>query len=87
MAYAMRKLRHQLIEHLLEVAWAYFIICLFLAGLALAFGRFVGFEITSLVCAGFALMIAAIFAVIVATNLAWIGVVRIWIYFCSKRRQ
>ncbi|OGW34105.1 MAG: hypothetical protein A2X58_11290 [Nitrospirae bacterium GWC2_56_14] len=83
----MGKLTDHLIEHLLEVLWAFFIICLILAGLALIFGRSVGYELTSLAGAGFAIVAAGIFAVIVAANLIWIGLVRLRARFSGKHHK
>lgn len=80
----MRKLSKDLAEHLQEVGWALFILCLLLACLAYIFGRKIGFELTALVCLGFALVIATIFAVIVAANLIWVGLTAIVKRF-SKR--
>ncbi|KAF0218956.1 MAG: hypothetical protein FD174_2472 [Geobacteraceae bacterium] len=74
----MRKFSRDLIEHLLEVGWALFLLYLFLACLALIFGRSVGYEITPWVCLGFALVVTAIFAVIILGNLLWLGFVGIF---------
>ncbi len=59
-------------EHLQEVSWALFLLFLLLAGLAVIFGRCVGVDITLWVCLGFALVVSAIFAVIVLGNLIWV---------------
>lgn len=64
-----------LVEHLLESAWALFLVYLFLACLAVIFGRIVGYEITLWVCLGFALVVTAIFATIILGSLLWIGIV------------
>jgi hypothetical protein len=73
----MGKFAKELIEHLLEVAWAFFIIFLLLFGLAVTFGRSVGYEATFWVCLCFSLLVAAIFAVIVLGHLLCIGVTAI----------
>jgi hypothetical protein len=73
----MDKFAKELIEHFLEVAWAFFIIFLLLAGLAVIFGRSVGYDATFWGCLGFALLVAAIFAMIVLGHLLCIGVTAI----------
>jgi hypothetical protein len=42
-----------MIEHLKEVAWAFFLVLLFLVGLFVTFGSQIGFKIVFLVCLGF----------------------------------
>jgi len=71
----------QLMEHLREVSWALFLVCLFLACLALIFGRAVGYEITLWVCLGFALLVSALFAAVLFGNLlilALVAILRRW---------
>jgi len=61
-------------EHLLEVAWAFFLVVLLLFGLAISFGRIVGYAATLWICLCFALVAAAIFAAIVVGSLLCIGI-------------
>lgn len=77
----------ELIEHLLEVLWALILIYLFLACLAVIFGRSMGYEVTSLVCIGFALVVTAIFASLVLGNLLWIALAGIWRRWSHRRKQ
>jgi hypothetical protein len=80
----MGKFANELIEHLLEVAWAFFLVFLLLVGLAVTFGRSVGYEATFWVCLGFALLVAAIFAVIVLGHLLCIGVTTIYRHITNR---
>lgn len=70
----MGKFIKDLIEHLLEVAWAFFLVVLLLFGLAISFGRCVGYTATLWVCLFFALVAAGILAAIVLCSLLWIGI-------------
>jgi hypothetical protein len=82
----MDKFTKELIEHFLEVAWAFFLVFLLLVSLAVTFGRAVGYDATFWVCLGFASLVAAIFAVIVLGHLLCIGVAAIRGHL-KKRRQ
>ncbi len=74
----MGKLAKEFLEHLLEVSWALFLLYLLLAGLAVIFGRCVGYEITPWLCLVMALLVTAIFAVIVLGNLLLIAIAEIF---------
>ena len=63
------------IEHLKEVSWAVFLLCIVLAGLTLVFGRHLGYAPMAWICLGFALLLIVVFGTIFAINL--IGVVAI----------
>jgi hypothetical protein len=76
----MGKLARETLEHLKDVAWAVFLLYLVLAGLALIFGREVGYATMAWICLGFALLITVVFAAISAVNL--VGVV---LYRAFKR--
>jgi len=70
------RLARETLEHLKEVAWAVFLLYLVLAGLALIFGREVGYAMMAWICLGFALLIAVVFAAISAINLAGVVLCR-----------
>jgi hypothetical protein len=57
-----------LIDHLKEVAWAFFLVLLFLVCLLVIFSRQIGFKIVFLVCLGFAVIVAALFLMILLTE-------------------
>ncbi len=82
----MGKFFRDLLEHLLEVAWAFFIIVLLLFGLAVIFGRSVGYTATLWVCLGFSTVVAAIFAVIIFGPLLWIGVEAIYRHLSNRSK-
>jgi hypothetical protein len=73
-----------LIDHLKEVAWAFFLVLLFLASLFLIFGRQIGFKIVFLVCLGFAVIVAALFMMILLAELLWFGIGKLFGRFVSK---
>ena len=82
----MGKFVKEVFEHLLEVAWALFLVFLLLVALAGIFGRAVGYEITLWVCLGFTMVVAAIFAVIFLGNLLCIGVAAIYRRLSNRHR-
>jgi len=69
----MEKFVRDLTEHFLEVVWAFFLVALLLFGLAISFGRIVGYAATFWICLCFMLVVAAIFAAIVLGSLLCIG--------------
>ena len=73
-----------MINHLKEVAWAYLLVLLFLLCLWLVFGSQIGFKIVFLVCLGFAVIVAAIFLMILLTELLWLGIIKLFRRFLSK---
>ncbi len=74
----MGKLAKEFLEHLLELSRALFLLYLLLAGLAVIFGRCVGYEITPWICLVFAVAVTAIFSVVVLGNLLLIAIVKIF---------
>ena len=72
----MGKLARHAIEHLKEIFWAVFLLYLFLAGLALLFGRHVGYAAAAWICLGFAILMTVIFGSIFAINLLVVLIVR-----------
>lgn len=74
-----------MIEHLKEVAWAFFLVLLFLASLFLIFGSQIGIKIVFLACLGFAVIVAALFIMILLTELLWFGMLKLFErYFFNK---
>jgi hypothetical protein len=65
-------------DHLKEVAWALFLIFLFLGSLFLIFGRHLGYETIIWICLGFMAIVAALFMMIILGELFWIGIVRVF---------
>jgi hypothetical protein len=63
-----------LFDHLKEIAWALFLIFLFLACLFVTFGRELGFDSVLWVCLGFALIVLGLFGMIILGQLLWIGI-------------
>jgi hypothetical protein len=82
----MGKLLGDAIEHLKEIAWAVFMLFLFLAALALLFGGHAGYVTVVLVCLGFASLVAIVFGSIFVINLIWIGAIRI-LRIIGRRRD
>ncbi len=66
-----------LINHLKEVAWAFFLVLLFLFSLFVLFGNQIGFKIVLLVCLGFAIIVAALFFLIILTEILWLGIIEL----------
>lgn len=67
----MGMLARALSDHLKEIAWAFFLIFLFLASLWVIFGRELGFDSVSWVCLGFALIVLGLFMMIIVGELLW----------------
>jgi hypothetical protein len=68
----MGMLTRALFDHLKEIAWALFLIFLFLACLLMIFGRELGFDSVLWVCLGFALIVLGLFTMIIVGELLWI---------------
>jgi hypothetical protein len=73
-----------LIDHLQEVAWVYFLVLLFLASLFLIFGSQIGFGIVFLACLGFAVIVAALFIMILLTEFLWVGMLKLFRHIFKK---
>ena len=73
-----------MIDHLKEVAWTFFLVLLFLVGLWVIFGSQMGYKIVFLVCLGFALIVAALFLMILLTEFLWLGIIKLFRRFLSK---
>jgi len=65
-------------DHLKEVAWAPFLIFLFLGCLFLIFGRHLGYETIIWICLGFVVIVTALFMMIILGELFWVGIVRVF---------
>jgi len=65
-------------DHLREIAWALFLIFLFLGGLFLTFGRHLGYETIIWICLGFLAVVTALFMMIILGELFWIGIMRVF---------
>jgi hypothetical protein len=65
-------------DHLKEVAWALFLIFLFLGCLFLIFGRHLGYETIIWICLGFVVIVTALFMMIILGELFWVGIVRVF---------
>jgi len=64
------------IEHFKMVFWVVFLLYLFLAALALVFGRQAGYATMAWICLGFALLITIVFGAIFAVNLLCVLIIR-----------
>ena len=73
----MNVLARALGDHLKEVAWALFLIFLFIGCLFLIFGRHLGYETIIWICLGFVAIVAALFMMIILGELFWIGIVKV----------
>jgi hypothetical protein len=73
-----------LIDHLKEVAWAFFLVLLFLVCLWVVFGSQIGFKNAFLVCLGFAVIVAVLFLMILLTELMWFGIIKLFRRFLFK---
>jgi len=65
-------LTRALFDHLKEIAWALFLIFLFLACLLMIFGRELGYDSVLWACLGFALIVLGLFTMIIVGELLWI---------------
>ncbi len=68
----MGMLGRALSDHLKEIAWALFLIFLFLICLFVIFGRELGFDSVLWVCLGFAAIILGLFGMLILGELLWI---------------
>jgi len=71
-------LAHALSDHLKEIAWALFLIFLFLACLFVIFGRELGFESVLWVCIGFAAIVLGLFGMLILGELLWIVICKVF---------
>lgn len=69
----MGMLARALSDHLKEIAWALLLIFLFLLCLLVIFGRELGFDSLLWVCLGFAGIVTGFLAMVVLSELLWIG--------------
>jgi hypothetical protein len=83
----MRGLARALFDHLKEIAWALFLIFLFLACLWVIFGRELGFDSVFWVCLGFALIVLGLFGMIILGQLLWIGIWKLLKRFFPEDEQ
>jgi len=67
----MGMLARALSDHLKEIAWALFLIFLFLACLFVIFGRELGFDSVLWVCLGFAAIVLSLFGMLILGELLW----------------
>ncbi|MBI4763577.1 MAG: hypothetical protein HY787_03100 [Deltaproteobacteria bacterium] len=74
-----------MIDHLKEVAWVFFLVLLFLVSLFVIFGSQIGFKIVFLACLGFAVIVAALFILILLTECLWFGIIKLLEHFFSKK--
>ena len=71
-------LAHALSDHLKEIAWALFLIFLFLACLFVIFGRKLGFDSVLWVCLGFAAIVLGLFGMLILGELLWIIIEKVF---------
>ena len=74
-----------MINHLKEVAWVFFLVLLFLVSLIVIFGNLIGFKIVFLVCLGFAIIVAALFIMIILIELLWLGIIELFGRLFSRK--
>lgn len=74
----MAMLARALGDHLKEVAWALFLIFVFVGCLFFIFGRHLGYGAIIWICLGFVLIVTALFIMIILGELFWIGIVRVF---------
>ena len=67
-----------LVDHLKELAWALFLIVLFLGCLFVIFGRHLGYDTIVWICLGFAVIVTAVFTMIILGNLLCIAIVNVF---------
>jgi hypothetical protein len=70
----MGMLTRALSDHLREIAWALFLIFLFLFCLFVIFGRELGFDSVLWVCLGFAAIVLGLFGLLILGELLWVGI-------------
>jgi hypothetical protein len=71
-------LARALSDHLKEIAWALFLIFLFLACLFVIFGRELGFDSVLWVCLGFAAIVLGLFGMLILGELLWIVIGKVF---------
>ena len=71
-------LARALSDHLKEIAWALFLIFLFLACLFVIFGRELGFDSVLWVCLGFAAIVLGLFGMLILGELLWIVICKVF---------
>ena len=80
----MGMLARALSDHLKEIAWALFLIFLFLACLFVIFGRELGFDSVLWVCLGFAVIVLGLFGMLILGELLWIAIGKVLRRFFPK---
>jgi hypothetical protein len=70
----MGMLARALSDHLKKIAWALFLIFLFLIWIFVIFGRELGFDSVLWVCLAFAAIILALFGMIILGELFWVAI-------------
>ena len=74
-----------LYDHLKEIAWALFLIFLFLFCLFVIFGRELGFDSLLWVCLGFAAIVLGLFGMLILGELLWILIWKVVRRFFPKK--
>jgi len=80
----MGMLARALSDHLKEIAWALFLIFLFLISLFVIFGRELGFDSVLWVCLGFAVIVLGLFGMLILGELLWIAIGKVLRRFFPK---
>ncbi len=80
----MGMLGRALSDHLKEIAWALFLIFLFLICLFVIFGRELGFDSVLWVCLGFAVIVLGLFGMLILGELLWIVMGKVLRRFSPK---
>ena len=70
----MGMLARALSDHLKEIAWALFLVFLFLFCLFVIFGRELGFDSVLWVCLGFAAIVLGLFGILILGELLWVWI-------------
>jgi hypothetical protein len=78
-------LARALSNHLKEIAWAFFLISLFLVCLFVVFGRELGFDSVLWVCLGFAAILLGLFGMLLLGELLRVGIAKMLGDFPQKR--
>jgi hypothetical protein len=73
-----------LVDHLKEVTWALFLVILTLGCLIVIFGRHLGYDTIGWICLGFAVIVTALFTMIILGNLLGIAIMKVFKRFISK---
>ena len=80
----MGMLARALSDHLKEIAWALFLLFLFLFCLFVIFGRELGFDSVLWVCLGFAAIVLGLFGMLILGELLWIVIWKVLRRFFPK---